>query len=131
MRVSVFRQGERMTRRNTFFDPIPPNEETSPPLDPKVPKRPHVKVTSNVVIALVLALALMFGVGYVSGNATHEHATIGGETVPMVHCQEDETIAYDLATDALGCVHVQTITQQELERVRSLQRAGYDVEGYR
>lgn len=89
---------------------------------------------ATVALCVLASLVLMFGTGYVSGLNRGDHATIGNETVPRVHCQEDEAITWvpsDATPLSLGCVHIETITQQELDRVQSLRDAGYDVEGYR
>ncbi len=37
-----------------------------------------------------------------------EQATIGGTTVPAIHCAEDEVISW-LAPDTLGCVHYEEV----------------------
>lgn len=58
-------------------------------------------------------------------------ALVGGSPVSFgLHCAEDTVIAFTGDGDALGCVHIETITQQELDRVHALQLQGYDVEVY-
>lgn len=61
-------------------------------------------VLGSVGLALVLAI-----VG--ASNSIEdkiEGATIGGTSVPAVHCQEDEVIA-PVGPDRLGCVHYEEV----------------------
>ena len=54
----------------------------------------------------VLAIAIFATATVAYGHATS--STIGGTTVPELHCQEDETIWW-VGIDTLACVHADTI----------------------
>ncbi len=91
---------------------------------------PPFRRYTTLLLGCALVLALMFGIGYLAGNAERPHATIGGSTVPSVHCAEDTVITFTGDGDTLGCVHIETVAQREIDRVQGLQDAGYDLEVY-
>ncbi len=54
----------------------------------------------------ILFVGLVLRIGQVEDQIVG--ATIGGTTVPAVHCQEDEVIWWT-GPDALGCVHYEEV----------------------
>ncbi len=57
----------------------------------------------TVLFLAALAFIILWRVGMVY-DRLEDPATMGGTTVPAVHCQEDEVISW-LGPDRLGCVH--------------------------
>lgn len=57
-----------------------------------------------------ILIVVTFTVGMLAGNqiSSQNTATIGGTRVPIVHCQEDETIWW-VGIDTLDCVHMETV----------------------
>ncbi len=56
------------------------------------------------VVATIFYLAVYFQID----GLDLDHATIGGTTVPAIHCAEDEVIWWT-APNTLGCVHYEQV----------------------
>ncbi len=62
-----------------------------------------------ILVGLVIVATIFYlAVYYQIDGINLDHATIGGTTVPAVHCEEDEVISWT-APNTLGCVHYEEV----------------------
>lgn len=59
-----------------------------------------------LILLIVFSSVVLYSIAH-RDNGT-EGTTIGGTTVPAVHCQEDEVISW-LGPDRLGCAHYEEV----------------------
>lgn len=68
-------------------------------------------IPSPVMLAMIGLVALAMVLDAIAAPATV--ATIGGQAVPVLACQEDETIAFVGIPDTLVCVHIDSYAEQD------------------
>jgi hypothetical protein len=59
-----------------------------------------------IILIIVFSALVLYSIDHID-NGT-EGATIGGTTVPAVHCQEDEVISW-FGPNQLGCIHYEEV----------------------
>lgn len=61
-------------------------------------------------IVIVLTLGTMTLILHYDHTELPAHATIGGQQVPAIECEEDEVIGFIGIPDTLVCIHYEEVT---------------------